>query len=102
MLSMLFLIFFVPVMLLIHVIATVYFQTRGNYRSRSFTTKHLSVIMLTPIVGIALITFEYLTNMSKSGIHVGTFLSILFVYIFSVVIFAIPYVLYLTSPSKTL
>ena len=100
MLAMLLLVFFMPLVLLIHIIAIFYFQKKGYYRSRSFTIKHLLIAILFPIAGMALITFEYLMNLSKSGIHVGTFLSILFVYGFLSLIFAIPYILYLSAPSK--
>ncbi len=86
--------------LLIHLIATVYFHKQGYYHSRSFTTKHLLIVMLVPIVGIALVTFEYLTNMSRTGIHVGTFLSIWFVYIFLSLFFALPYFLHLTAAKE--
>ena len=101
MLSILVLIFFIPLILLIHLIATIYFQKKGRYRSKNFTIKYLIVAMLAPIAGSALITFEYLANMSKAGIHIGTFLSILFVYGFLSLIFAIPYVLYLSTSVKT-
>ena len=83
--------------LLIHLIATVYFHKQGYYRSDSFTAKHVVTIMLVPIVGITLIIFEYLTHMGQSGIHVGTFLSIIFVYVFLSLLFAIPYLLHLTA-----
>ena len=86
----------VPV-LLIHLLATVYFHKQDYYRSDSFTAKHVVTVMLVPMVGIALIIFEYLTNMGQSGIHIGTFLSIIFVYLFLSLLFAIPYLLHLTA-----
>lgn len=101
MLAMLILIFLMPVVLLVHLIAMLYFYKKARYRSKSFMLKHLLIAMLFPIAGMALITIEYLMNLSKSGIHVGTFLSVLFVYGFLAVIFAIPYILYLSASSKT-
>ncbi|MBP2279283.1 tellurite resistance protein TehA-like permease [Psychrobacter sp. PL15] len=89
----------VPV-LLVHLIATVYFHNKGYYRNKSFTTKHLIIAMSVPIMGIALLIFEYLSNMNRAGMHIGTFLSILFVYGFLSLVFAIPYLLYLAAPEK--
>ncbi|WP_201556740.1 hypothetical protein [Psychrobacter sp. 72-O-c] len=89
----------VPV-LLIHLIATIYFHNKGYYRSKSFTTKHLIVALLVPIAGIALISFEYLTNMGRTGIHIGTFLSVLFVYVFMTLFFALPYFLHLVADKE--
>lgn len=63
--------------------------------------KHVLIAILFPIAGMALITFEYIMNLSKGGLHVGTFLSILFVYGFLALIFAVPYVLHLTASTKT-
>lgn len=97
---MLFLVFLMPVLVFIYLIATIYCYKKGYFRSKSFTKKYLIVAMLMPIVGIALITFEYWINMEHAGIHIGTFLSILFVYSFLAVIFAVPYILYLTAPTK--
>lgn len=101
MLAMLLLLLLMPLVLLIHVVATIYFQTKGYYRSKSFMLKHVLIAILFPIAGMALITFEYIMNLSKGGLHVGTFLSILFVYGFLALIFAIPYVLHLTASTKT-
>ena len=101
MLALMFLVFVIPVFLLIHLIATVYFQKKNYYRSKSFTIKYLLIAMLAPLIGMALITFEYLMNLSKNGIHIGTFLSVLFVYIFLSLLFAIPYILHLTTKVKT-
>lgn len=101
MLAMLLLVLFMPLVLLIHVIAMFYFQTKGYYRSKSFMLKHLLIGILFPIAGMALITFEYIVNLNTGGIHVGTFLSVLFVYGFLSLIFAIPYTFYLSSTSKT-
>jgi len=99
-LSIAYMLFFIPLALLIHLIVTVYFQKKGYYRGKSFTIKYLIIAMLVPITGIALLTFEYLSNMSRAGMHVGTFLSILFVYGFLSLIFAIPYLLHLTATEK--
>ncbi len=101
MLAMLLLVLFMPLVLLIHVIVMIYFHAKGYYRSKSFTIKHVLIAILFPIAGMALITFEYIMNLSKGGLHVGTFLSILFVYGFLALIFAIPYVLHLTASTKT-
>ena len=89
--------FVIPVALLIHIMATIVFQKRGYYCSKAFTRKYLIVALLVPIIGIALITVEYLLDMSTTGIHIGTFLSVLFVYGLVSLIFAIPYILYLSS-----
>lgn len=97
MLALMFLVSVIPIILLIHVIATVYFQKKGYYRSKSFTIKHIFIAMPAPIIGMVLITFEYVMNLSKNGIHVGTFLSLLFVYGFIALIFALPYLLHLFS-----
>ena len=101
MLAMLLLLLFMPLVSLIHLIATIFFQTKGYYQSKSFMLKHVLIAILFPIAGMALITFEYIMNLSKGGIHVGTFLSVLFVYGFLALIFAIPYILYLSAPVKT-
>ncbi len=100
MLAIMFLVFVIPIILVIHVIATVYFQKKGYYRSKRFTIKHLLVAMLAPIIGMILITFEYLMNLSKNYIHIGTFLSILFVYGFVSLVFAIPYLLHLFTTER--
>lgn len=100
MLALMFLIFVIPVLLLLHLIATVYFQKKNYYRSKSFTIKYLLTVMPVSIIGMALMTFEYVMNLSKNGIHVGTFLSVLFVYIFVLLIFAIPYLLHLMTTEK--
>lgn len=100
MLALMFLIFIIPVILLIHLIATVCFYKKGYYRSRSFTIKQLLIALIFPIAGMALITFEYLMNLSKNGIHVGTFLSVFFVYSFISLLFAIPYLIYLMTKQK--
>ena len=101
MLAMLLLLLFMPLVSLIHLIATIFFQTKGCYQSKSFTIKHLAVALFFPIVGMALITFEYIINLQLGSIHVGTFLSVLFVYGFLALIFAIPYILHLSAPVKT-
>ncbi|ALF60027.1 hypothetical protein AOC03_08225 [Psychrobacter urativorans] len=89
-----------PVVSLIHLIATVYFYKKGYYRSQSFTIKHLVVALFFPIAGMALITFEYVMNLSKGGIDVASFLLILSLYGLLVVIFAIPYLLHLRAAKK--
>lgn len=86
--------------LLIHLVATVYCQKQGYYRSNSFTIKHLIVAMLVPIIGIALITFEYLTNSTVASLHIGTYLSIVFVYVFMSLFFMLPYFLNLVADKK--
>ena len=100
MLAMLILGFFMPVVSLIHLIATVYFYKKGYYRSQSFTLKHLAVALFFPIAGMALITFEYVMNLSKGGIDVASFLLILSLYGLLAVIFAIPYLLHLRAAKK--
>ncbi|TXD97100.1 hypothetical protein ES754_08815 [Psychrobacter frigidicola] len=100
MLAMLILAFFMPVLALIHLIATVCFYKKGYYRSQSFTIKHLAVALFFPIAGMALITFEYWDNMPLASIHVGSFLSILFVYAFLAILFAIPYLLHVMAAEK--
>ena len=100
MLAMLILGFFMPVVSLIHLIATVYFYKKGYYRSQSFTLKHLAIALIFPIAGMALITFEYWDNRALASIHVGSFLSILFVYAFLALLFAIPYLLHLLAAEK--
>ncbi len=101
MLSMLLLVLFMPLVSLIHLIAILYFQKKGYYRSKAFTIKHLAVALFFPIAGMALITFEYIINLQLGSIHVGTFLSVLFVYGFLALIFAVPYILHLSAPVKT-
>lgn len=100
MLAMLLLGFFMPLVALIHLIATVSFQRNGYYRSQSFTITHLSVALFFPIAGMALITFEYLMNLSKGGIDVGSFLSVFSLYGLLALLFATPYLLYLRTTSK--
>ena len=58
------------------------------------------VALISHIVGIALITFEYLDNRNSAGIHVDTLLSLLFIYEFLAIIFAVPYLLYLRALNK--
>ena len=101
MLAMLILVFFMPLVAIIHLIATIYFFNKGHYSSKSFTIKHLAVALVFPIAGMGLITFEYWDNMEHAGIHVGTLLSVLFVYGFLAILFAVPYLLYIMAPNKT-
>ena len=100
MLAMLILGFFMPLVSLLHLIATVYFYKKGYYRSQSFTLKHLAVALFFPIAGMALITFEYLINLNLGAIDIDSFLIILSLYGLLAIIFAIPYILYLSAPSK--
>lgn len=100
MLAMLILVFVMPVILLIHLIAMVYCYKKDYFRSKAFTYKYLIIALLAPAAGSALITFEYWINREHGGIHVGTFLSVLFVYGFLALLFTIPYILYLTAASK--
>ncbi|MGM8897197.1 MULTISPECIES: hypothetical protein [unclassified Psychrobacter] len=100
MLSMILLVYFMPVVVLIYLITTVYYYQKGRFCRKSFTYKYLMIAMLVPIAGMALITFEYWINMTHGGIHVGTWLSVLFVYAFIAIIFAIPFLLYLITPNK--
>ena len=100
MLAMLLLVLFMPLVSLIHLIATVYFYKKQYYQSKSFMLKHVLIAILFPLAGMALMTFEYVMNLSKGGIHVGTFLSVLFVYGFLALLFAIPYVLHLMAAEK--
>ena len=100
MLAVLILIFFMPLVLLIHLIATVSFQRNGLYRSKLFTIKYLAVALIFPLAGMALITFEYVMNLSKGGIDIGSFLLILFLYKLLALVFAIPYLLHLRAARK--
>ena len=100
MLAMLILVFFMPVVAFIHLIATVSFQRNGLYRSKSFTIKHLAVALFFPIAGMALITFEYVMNLPLGGIDVASYLSILSPYGLLTVIFATPYWLHLWATKK--
>ena len=101
MLAMLILVFFMPLVAIIHLIATIYFFNKGYYSSKSFTIKHLAVALMFPIACMVLITFEYWDNMDHVGIHVGTLLAVLFVYVFLAILFAVPYLLYIMAPKKT-
>ena len=100
MLAVLILIFFMPLVFFIHLIATVSFQRNGCYRSKSFTIKHLAIALFFPLAGMALITFEYVMNLSKAGIDIGAFLLILFLYKLLALVFAIPYLLHLRAVKK--
>lgn len=100
MLAMLLLIFFMPLVSFIHLIATISFQRNGLYRSKSFTIKHLAVALFFPIAGMTLMTFEYIMNLSKGGIDVGSFLSIFSLYGLLALIFATPYLLHLRAIKK--
>ena len=100
MLAVLLLGFFMPLVSLIHLIATVSFQRNGCYRSKSFTIKHLAVALFFPIAGMALITFEYLINLSLSAIDIDSFLLILSLYGLLALVFAIPYLLHLRAVKK--
>ena len=97
MLAMLLLVFFMPLISIIHLIAVASFQRNSLYRSKSFTVKHLLVALFFPVAGMALITFEYLMNLSKGGIDFGSFLLIISFYGLLAVIFAVPYLLYLRA-----
>lgn len=90
-----------PLVSLIHLIAVFSFQRNGLYQSKSFTIKHLAVAIFFPITGMALITFEYIMNLSKGGIDVASFLLILSLYGLLAVIFATPYLLHLRAAKKS-
>lgn len=92
--------FFMPLVSLIHLIATVSFQRNGCYESKAFTIKHLVLALFFPIAGIALITFEYVMNLSKGGIDVASYLSILSLYGLLALFFATPYLLHLRAAKK--
>jgi uncharacterized membrane protein YhaH (DUF805 family) len=87
--------------LLIYIIAILYCSKKGYYRSQAFTSKYLIAVLLIPIIGIALALVEYLLDMSATGMHIGTLVSILFVYGLMSLIFAIPYILYLSAATKS-
>ncbi|MGP4952411.1 hypothetical protein ACTXGO_09560 [Psychrobacter sp. T6-1] len=74
-----YMLFILPIVLLFHLIAVIYFQKRNRYRSKAFTHKHLIIVILFLSIGVATTTFEYVTDLSSTGIHVGTLLSLLFV-----------------------
>nr|WP_317200180.1 hypothetical protein [uncultured Psychrobacter sp.] len=95
-----YMLFILPMVLLFHLIAVIYFQKRNRYRSKAFTHKHLIIVMLFLSIGVATTTFEYVTDLSSTGIHVGTLLSLLFVYGFIALLFAIPYLLHLFAIKK--
>lgn len=97
MLAMLLLVLFMPLVSLIHLIAILYFQKKGYYRSKAFTIKHLAVALFFPIAGMALITFEYIMNLPLGGIDVEAYLSILTPYALLTLFFAAPYFLHLRA-----
>ncbi len=100
MLAMLLLVLFMPLVALIHLIATISFQRNDLYRSKSFTIKHLAVALFFPIAGMALITFEYLMNLRLGGIDVESYLLILSPYALLTLLFATPYFLHLRAVKK--
>ncbi|MFZ2554601.1 hypothetical protein [Psychrobacter urativorans] len=101
MLAMILLVFFMPLVTVIHLIATISFQRNGLYKSKSFTIKHLAVALLFPIAGMALITFEYIINLRLGGIDVESYLLILSPYALLTLIFATPYFLHLWAVKKS-
>jgi len=99
-LTLYYMFYVIPIVLLLHLIAMIYFQKRDRYRSKAFTSRHLIIVMLFLVIGAAVTMFEYLTNMSSTGMHIGTFLSIVFVYGFIALLFAIPYLLHFFTIEK--
>lgn len=99
-LSLYYIFYVIPIILLIHFIAMIYFQKRDRYRSKAFMGRHLLIVMLLLLLGLVITTFEYLINITHTGMHIGTFLSILFVYGFIALLFAIPYLLYSFTTEK--
>lgn len=93
--------FIVVPAIVIHIIATIFFAKKGYYQSKRFTTRYLIVAMLIPIIGVGLSMYEYALDTSATGIHIGTLVSILFVYGLLSLIFAVPYILYLSNTTKT-
>lgn len=87
----------IPITLLIHFFAIIYFNKRDYYLSKAFTRKHLLIAMLVPALGVAIIIYEYLTNLSNAGIHIGTLVPVLFVYGLIALLFAIPHLIHLTA-----
>ncbi len=67
---------------------------------KAFTRKHLLIAMTVPTLGVAIIGYEYLINISSTGIHIGTLVSVLFVYGLAAFLFAIPYLIHLTTSDK--
>ena len=92
--------FIVVPTIVIHIIATIFFAKKGYYQSKRFTTQYLIVAMLIPMIGVGLSLYEYALDTSATGIHIGTLVSILFVYGLLSLIFAVPYILYLSDTTK--
>ena len=99
-LSILYMLIFMPLALLVHFVAIIYFNKRDYYLDKAFTRKHLLIAMTVPALGVAIIIYEYLINLSSTGIHIGTLVSVLFVYGLAGLLFAIPYLLHLTAVEK--
>ena len=99
-LSIFYMLIFMPLALLVHFIAIIYFNKRDYYLDKAFTRKHLLIAMTVPALGIITIIYEYLINISDSGIHIGTLVSVLFVYGLATLLFAIPYLIHLTTKQK--
>ena len=93
--------FIVVPTIVIHIIATIFFAKKGYYQSKKFTTQYLIVAMLIPLIGFGLSMYEYALDTSTTGIHIGTLVSILFVYGLLSLIFAVPYILYISNTTKT-
>ncbi len=87
--------------IVIHIIATIFFAKKGYYQSKRFTTQYLIVAMLIPMIGVGLILYEYALDTSATGNHIGTLVSIFFVYGLLSLIFAVPYILYISNTTKT-
>ena len=99
-LSIFYMLIFMPLALLVHFLATIYFNKRDYYLDKAFTRKHLLIAMTVPTLGVAIIGYEYLINISSTGIHIGTLVSVLFVYGLAAFLFAIPYLIHLTTSDK--
>ena len=93
--------FIVVPAIVIHIIATIFFAKKGYYQSKKFTTQYLIVAMLIPLIGVGLSMYEYALDISTTGIHIGTLVSIVFVYGLLSLIFAVPYILYISNTTKT-
>lgn len=99
-LSIIYMLIFMPLALLVHFIATIYFNKRDYYLDQAFTRKHLLIAMSVPALGVVIIIYEYLSDLSSTGIHIGTLISVLFIYGLAALLFAIPYLIHLTTGEK--
>ncbi len=80
----------IPVTALVHFVATVYFLKKGYYRSKSFTIKHLIIALAVPIIGIAIMVFEYFQTLGSGDSYRDDFITGVFIYSFLTLIYIIP------------